>query len=219
MLRTMPTTARSRRSFSLTLALLGLAVVVGPAATFAAPEPDPVPRRWQLDLDVGALRLATIESPDGSVGAFWYLTYTVTNTSGTDILFAPAFELVSEDGIVHRSGRDVPANVTRSLLERLDDPFLLDQISIVGLLLQGEENAKQGLAIWPAATFQPGDLTVYAGGFSGEIRTIQVPDPATGKLTPITLRKTMMIRYDAAGELDRRGDEPLGVQEMRWILR
>lgn len=189
------------------------------ASALGAPEPDPVPRRWQLSLDIGPMRLITIETPGGEPRAYLYLTYTVTNASGSDILLAPMFEMVGGDGRVRRSGRDVPAEVTRAILERLDNPFLQDQISIIGLILQGAENAREGLVIWPADDLKPGELTVYAAGFSGEMRTIEVPDPATGKPTTITLRKTMMVRYDVPGEIDRRGDRPLDVLEERWILR
>jgi hypothetical protein len=185
----------------------------------AAPEPDPIPRRWQLSLDVGPLRLMTVETPGCEPRAYFYLTYTVTNASGSDILLAPMFELVGGDAKIRRSGRDVPADVTRAILERLNNPFLLDQISIIGLILQGAENAKEGLVVWPADDLKPGDLTVYATGFSGEMRTIEVPDPVTGNPSTITLRKTMMVRYDAPGEIDRRGDRPLEVIEKRWILR
>lgn len=186
---------------------------------YGAPEPDPIPRRWQLSLEMGPLRVITIETPGGEPRAYFYLTYTVTNASGSDILLAPMFELVGGDAKVRRSGRDVPADVTRTILERLDNPFLQDQISIIGLLLQGAENAKEGLVVWPADDLKPGSLTVYAAGFSGEMRTIEVPDAATGQPTSITLRKTLMVRYDVPGEIDRRGDRPLDVLEKRWILR
>jgi len=73
--------------------------------------------------------------------------------------------------------------------------------------------------VWPADDLKPGSLSVYAAGFSGEMRTIDVPDPKTGKPSQITLRKTMMVRYDVPGEIDRRGDRPVEPMEKRWILR
>jgi hypothetical protein len=51
------------------------------------------------------------------------------------------------------------------------------------------------------------------------MRTIEVPDAVTGRPTSITLRKTLMVRYDVPGEIDRRGNRPLDVLEKRWILR
>lgn len=220
----MPRTRRLRRIALAALATVTLALPaadrfspIGPA--LAAPEPDPIPRRWQLTLDMGPMRLITIETPGGEPRAYFYLTYRVTNASGSDILLAPMFEMVGGDGQIRRSGRDVPADVTRAILEHLDNPFLQDQISIIGLILQGAENAREGLVIWPADDLKPGELTVYAAGFSGEMRKIEVPDPATGKPSTITLRKTMMVRYEVPGEIDRRGDRPLDVLEQRWILR
>lgn len=204
-------------SVLVTLPIAG--AVLTSSVALAAPEPDPIPRRWQLSLDMGPLRLITIEQSGGEPRAYYYLTYTVTNASGSDVLLAPIFELVGGDAQIRRSGRDVPADVTRTILERLNNPFLQDQISIIGLILQGSENAKEGLVVWPADDLKPDSLSVYAAGFSGEMRTIEVPDAKTGKPSTITLRKTMMVRYEVPGEIDRRGDRPIDALEKRWILR
>jgi hypothetical protein len=143
------------------------------------------------------------------------LTYTVTNNSGEDLLFAPAFELATDQEVL-RSGRSVPLEVTRELQSRAQNPMILDQISMIGQLLQGKENAKDGLVIWPADDLRPGDLTVYAAGFSGETAKVQGPD---SKQTVI-LRKTLMLRYTVPGELTQRGGQPLELSEpARWIMR
>jgi hypothetical protein len=95
------------------------------------------------------------------------------------VLFAPSFDLATSDGNVARSGRGVPFDVIRQIMERLENPFLQEQVSMLGLLLQGEENAKEGLVVWPASTLDVDRLTVYMSGFSGETATIEVPDPRT----------------------------------------
>lgn len=188
------------------------------AAAGLAPEPDPIPRRWQLDVEMGPLRVANIDLPGGSK-AFYYLTYKVTNNTGSDLLFAPAFDLSTSDGGVIRSGRDVPAQVTRSLMESLGNPLLEDQIGIIGMLLQGEENAKDGLVIWPADDLRITEISVYSAGFSGETRMIEVRNPNTGQNDRVILRKTLMTRYAAPGETTNRGTRPFSVLEQRWILR
>lgn len=198
----------------------GLAATRGalPTATpppALAPEPDPVPRRWQLEIDPGPLRLATVDVPTIGPRSYYYLTYTVTNNSGEDLLFAPAFELATDQEVL-RSGRSVPLEVTRELQSRVQNPLVQDQISIIGQLLQGKESAKDGIVIWPADNLSPGELAVYAAGFSGETAKVQGPDT---KQTVI-LRKTLMLRYRVPGELTGRAGQALELAEpARWIMR
>lgn len=48
----------------LVLVLMALASVGLTASSVAmAPEPNPIPVRWQLDLDVGPLRVASVDTP------------------------------------------------------------------------------------------------------------------------------------------------------------
>jgi len=204
------------------LVLLGVLGVLEPGAAAAAraPEPDPVPERWQLDLEVGQLRVTTVPTREGP-RPFFYLTYQVTNNSGEDLLFAPMWELATDDGEMRRSGLGVPRDVTRHLLARFDNPLLNDQLSMLGRLLQGRENAKQGLVIWPAEDLDVDTVQVFAAGFSGEFRSYMVPDPQNpGEMTRFVLRKTRSLTYCTPGEL-----RPLHNQELRlcerpvWIMR
>jgi hypothetical protein len=188
-------------------------------AVAVPPEPDPVPRRWQLDVEAGPLRVTSVEDGERGTQSFYYMTYKVTNNSGGDVLFAPAFDLMDTGGVLVRSGRDVSAEVTRKILATLDNPLLKDQISALGLLLQGPENARQGLVIWPASSLASDELTVYAAGFSGETRAVETKDVATGKPLRSLLRKTLMLRYASPGDQDHRGNVTFPMAEKRWILR
>ncbi|HYF15949.1 MAG TPA: hypothetical protein VD971_12845 [Phycisphaerales bacterium] len=191
----------------------------GGSAAFAAPEPDPVPRRWQLTIEPGPLRIMSVSTPSQGERLYYYMTYKVTNTSGMDLLFTPSFDLATDEGDVLRSGRDVPADVTRFVLDALENPMLEDQISIVGMLLQGEENAKEGLAVWPVVSNHVRELEVYCNGFSGEMRAIDAFDPVSGGSKRVTLRKTLMLRFQPLGEARPMGAEGLPVVEKRWIMR
>jgi len=222
-----PITRRPRRH-SAGAALSGLVAAVAmltlsllAAAAVAAPEPEVVPRRWQLDIRPGPLRVTTIMVPvPGSTSGemmprmFYYLPYTVTNKSGEDLLFAPSFELSTDEGELMRSGRGVPVEVTRQIIEGLQNPFVQDQISIIGQLLQGEENRKDGVVIWPVNETDVTEVVIYAAGFSGETATVEDPD---GK--KVVLRKTLMIRYRVPGTLEGQGSTPLEPYETRWVMR
>jgi hypothetical protein len=184
----------------------------------AAPEPDPVPKRWELNFTPGPLRVAAVDVGDGP-RAYFYFTYKAVNNTGIDLLFTPSFELATEEGDLLHPGRDVPSAVTDEILRQLDNPFLQDQIGIIGQILQGEENAKEGLVVWPVPTFQPGQVTIYSKGFSGETKSIDVPNKAAGQATHIILSKQYMLRYRLPGELEVQPGEPLPVAERRWIMR
>ncbi len=201
------------------LAMAALAVALAGPAALAGPEPAPVPKRWQLDAEFGPLRTATIETPDMGPRAYFYLTYRVTNNSGEDLLFAPAFELATDTGRVRRSGRDVPVAVTRRILDDMENPLLLDEVSITDTLLQGKENMKEGLVIWPAEELKLEHVTIYGAGFSGETATLEIPKAGSREKTKYVLRKTAELVHWAGGEIDPSSSEPLLRLRTRWIMR
>lgn len=188
-------------------------------AVLSAPEPDPIPRRWQLDLKLGDLRMAKLPGKDGSLRSYVYMTYQVVNKTGEDVLFAPSFELADGEGNVLRSGRGVPLDVADKLQADLQNKFLEDQISILGMLMQGDENAKDGIVIWPLENMTASELTVYAAGFSGEISQVEIKDPKSGGMSKIAIYKTHMSRYKTGGDMTHRGSEAFTAYENSWIMR
>lgn len=185
------------------------------AVSIAAPEPDPVPRRWQLDINPGPLRVAMVNDGERGPLAYFYFVFDVENNSGADRYFAPRFELVTDKGHILRSGRNVPRAVTEEIRSRLRDPLLEDQLQVQGTLLQGPENAKRGLVIWPVPTLDADEVSLYATGFSGETTMVELPD--TGER--VLMRKTLMLRHTIPGTLDVYSDKPLTRSVNRWIMR
>lgn len=208
---------RSRRPTFVLAALAGL--LSAGSMGVGAPEPDPVPRRWQLDVKLGPLRLAKIDVQGAGPRAFYYMTYKVTNASGTDVLLAPAWDLATSDGRITRSGRNVPAAVTQELMKTLHNDFLEDQISIIGVLMQGEENAKDGLVVWAVDDLRVDEVDIFGAGFSGEAKPLEVLNPASGQKDKVLLRKTIMARYQTPGEIEAHGNDPFEPAEIRWIMR
>jgi hypothetical protein len=206
--------------FSLPVALMAL-VVSMLALVAMAPEPSAVPRKWELEFKPGALSLTSLtltENGQQVTRSYYYMIYTVTNRTSTDVLFAPSFDLVAGDGAVQRSGRGVSAEATKQLIARLNNSLLQDQITIIGSLGVGPENARTGLVAWPAESLRPGSITIYAAGFSGETAVVQKPGTTKAE-DRVTLRKTKMLRYADVGELTGRADKPLPLAEERWIMR
>lgn len=198
------------------IAIVGAVVLASwSSAVRAAPEPEPIPRRWEYRLEMGDLRLACVDVPGLGFQTFFYLNYQVTNTTGEARFFAPSFELATDLGAVLRSGRSVPPIVADILLDRSGNPFLLNEIDIQGQFLEGKENARDGLVIWRADNLQVDEVTIYAAGFSGETRSVTRPDNGE----TVLLRKTLMLRHDTPGDLNCRGEPALDRSETRWIMR
>lgn len=191
------------------------AVMTGLSMLAMAPEPDPVPRRWQLDIAPGTLHLTSIDVPGIGPRMYLYLDYSVVNNSGQDLLFAPSFELANGEGEILRSGRDVPQVVTEAIQKSLQNPFSEDQISIIGTLLQGRENGKDGVVIWPVTDANPERITIYAAGFSGETATVEPPNSDQRYV----LRKTLRIDFDSPGDLVGTRSEAIPAREQTWIMR
>lgn len=158
---------------------------------------------WQLDFRPGALRLY-VDPVDG--GKFWYFTYKVVNRSGRDRMWAPRFEFFSDAGEIKVSGKEVPSRVTEQIRTLLGNPLLEDQNQILGDILIGEENAKEGLVVWPAGTAEVNEFTIFVTGVSGKVR--KVPDPKTG--APRAERWTLRFNYLVPGDAPARGSDPVG---------
>jgi len=183
---------------------------------FAAPQPDAIPRRWEFDLRPGPLRITTVQIEGAEPRAYFYMTYYVENNSGEDRFLAPRFELATEEGDIIRSGgAQVPREVSRTIISQFRTELLEDEISMLGPLLQGPENAREGVVIWPADNLQVDEVTIYASGFSGETRQFARPD--TGEI--VILRKTRMLRHQTPGNIDPNSDRPFRRSVDRWIMR
>ncbi|MBX3385503.1 MAG: hypothetical protein KF768_02930 [Phycisphaeraceae bacterium] len=194
--------------------LAGFGLVLGALA----PEPAPVPTRWQLEIEPGPLRVVSVDIPNLGPRMFAYMTYRVENNSGQDVLFAPSFELSDGEGNVVRSGRDVPQAANAAVFDLIQNPLAEDQISIIGELTQGKENGKDGYVIWILNDMNPQAMTVYAAGFSGETATVEIKG-ADGKPQRFILRKTLMLDYQVPGTLEGQRLRPLGLRSRSWIMR
>lgn len=168
--------------------------------------------RWTLDLTPGDLRVWIDPTSQKS---YWYFTYKVVNRTGQDRMFAPRVELLTDDGKILRSGRDVPIAVLRDIQRVLGNRLIEDQNEIIGDVLVGPENAKEGLVIWTAPNANVKELTMFFTGLSGE--TTQVPHPETGE--PVTLAKTLARQYRTEGTAILRPSEPLESVREDWVWR
>lgn len=212
----MPVTVQRTLS-TLILSMIALLGATLGNTAFAAPEPSPVAITWEFTFDRGPLRLAWVDDGQGS-RPYFFLTYRVTNYSGTDLLFAPDVALMTDNTTVLHSGRDVPTAVTNAILEELDNPLVESQIDIVSTVLEGKEHARDGVLIWPADQLDVDEVTVFFAGLSGEFESYVV-GRETDNPQRYTLRKTLMLRYATPGEFGDQGARPFELIEERWVMR
>jgi len=175
-----------------------------PAAAAAAPasplardprEPSRVPISWELTFKHGTLERVIVPI-DGKDQTFWYMRYTVVNNSGRDILFTPGFEVLAESGVATPALQIVPAPVFEKIKKLFNNPLLLSPTNIDGKLLQGDDNAKDGVAIFPALDPESRNFKLFIMGLSGE--TSEVINPVTKK--PVILQKTLELDFNLPGQ-------------------
>ena len=189
-----------------------MAVVIGMSAASAsspAPAPAPAPASaasldWQLDFAPGDLRLY-VDPVDGR--RYWYFTYTVTNRTERDLVFAPRIELFMDSGEVLRSGRGVPSRVMGQLQKLLGNPLLEDQNRIIGDLRVGNENARTGIAVWPAEDQNITEVTLFFQGLSSDRKVVEHPKTKE----QVSLYRTLRREYVVSGDPEHRGSAPLAL--------
>jgi len=221
----------------------GLTGQEGKAATVGdegkAPAPLEVPAAWQLDIDVQAPKPIQVVLPGESKPTiFWYVLYTVANQyreprsqQPTEQIFVPDFALYTDTGQLMRAGKRSPNVVYEAVKKLHNNPHLKDMVAITGKILFGEDNAKDGVAIWRDFDPNAGAIDIFIGGLSGEIVEISLPqpititrtddngNPVTKKVSKLPLVKTLQFRYKIPGEAKARLHTPVKLLQKKWIMR
>jgi len=214
----------SRRLLGVVLAVgcmgTGLVLSTSRAADDAAlPQRDPrEPSRvrvsWELDFKYGPIERVFVDV-DGKPTPFWYIRYTVTNNSGKDVLFTPSFELVSENGVALEAFKGVPNSVFEKIKGLYKNSLLMSPTEIYGKLLQGADNARDGVIIFPAIDPNARNFKLFVMGLSGET-TDKVINPLTNK--PVLLQKTLELDINIPGQA--LGIEPTSkVTASSWVMK
>lgn len=187
------------------------------------PKPSPYPVSWQLDFDYGTPRRIVVETPGTSAPkAYWYLPYTVTNNTDREQMFLPVFELMTADGQIIRSDRNIPAVVFNEIKRRENKPLLEPFPAIAGLLRIGEDQAKDGVAIWEEPADRMGRFSIFVAGLSGEtanLKDAQGNVMKDGNGNPVLLRKTLQLNFHVRGDEVYRGEDAVAENEKEWVMR
>jgi hypothetical protein len=146
----------------------------------------------------------------------------VTNNTDQERTFLPLFEMLTKDGQVIRSDKDIPRNVFDTIKEREKKQFLEPWTKIGGELLLGEDQAKDGVAIWEEPMPRMGKFSIFVGGLSGE--HVQMKDDAGNVMkdkdgNPLILRKTLQLQYHIKGDEVYPGEDDVDPLPEEWVMR
>ena len=196
------------------------------------PKPLTVPLQWQLEIELGDFRPIAVRLPDKKEDQiFWYLRYTVTNRSGDDRVFVPEVILYTDTGEIVRAGKQTPMAVFNKIKALYNDPLMKIPTAMTGKLLQGEDNAKGSVAIWPDFDPNAGKVSIFLGGLSGETTSVNLPAPIIvvepdwrGQERPVTkdkllLVKTLELQYAIPGEKAARRHLAPKLTKQHWVMR
>lgn len=208
--------------------LLSLRVMFALALTTCAiclaepPKPSPYPVSWDFKFTHGPLRRVMVDVAGQGRQAFWYMTYQVTNDTDQERIFLPVFEMMLKDGKILRSDKNIPAVVFDVIKSREKIKFLEPYPAIAGELRLGEDQARDGVAIWPEVMTEMGNFSVFASNLSGEAVVFKdskgepVKD-SEGK--PVILRKTLQINYLVRGDELYPGQDRVEELGQEWVMR
>lgn len=209
----------------------------GPSQKY--PEPSPYPLAWELTFEHGKPKRIVVDVPGRGRRAFWYMTYRVTNETEQDQEFLPFFEMVTSEGEVLRSDRNIPRVVFDTIKARERNEFLEPATKIAGIVRVGEDQARDGVAIWPEPERvvngeEMGSFSIFITGISGEVVTYKI---VKGELVPIEpakaaeqlkgvkeediviLRKTLQLNYIVTGDNVRPDRDEVHERPEEWVMR
>lgn len=213
---------RTLASFALLMMVAPLAVAqeaaepADPArkAPEAYPTPSLYPVAWQFDFEHSLPKRIIVQEPGkASPEAYWYITYQVTNNTDRERIFLPVFEMLTETGEVIRSDRNIPIAVFNAIKEREKNRFLLPAAQIGGELRLGDDQAKDGVAIWKEPMPEMGRFSIFVSGLSGETAKAKVGEKE------FTLWKTLQLDYHIRGDEIKPGHDEVNPVEERWVMR
>jgi hypothetical protein len=208
-------------------AVLAMSPIAFPPRAFAGattyPSPSSYPISWELQFDHSLPKRIVVETP-GSMNptAYWYMTYTVTNKTDKEQVWLPFFEMLTRTGEVIRSDNNIPQKVFDDIKQREQSKFLEPFTKIGGEIRLGEDEARDGVAIWKEPDPRMGNFTIFVRGLSGE--AVQMKDDSGQPMkdadgNPIILRKTLQLNYLIRGDDVYPGQDEVNVKSEDVVMR
>ena len=236
-------------AIAIAVAVAVLAATRAPARA-DKPKPAPAPVAWEMQVKLSQPMRVTVDTGAGA-RTYWYLLYTVTNNTGREVPFLPEIVRVNEIETETTADRAEAEPEKASTLEvdpaimphptvfraiqsrhAKTHPFLVKPVRAIGPLLQGSDNARTSVAIFPDLDPRVSKFTLYFGGLSGE--TMNRRNPAYRKAAAVrtgtendrienkkyfVLRKTLAVPYTLPGDPKTRPTAEPALGRMTWVMR
>ena len=204
----------SRRMLFTAMTLAAFSVAA--SAVWAFPEPHVVPTSWELDFTQGKPSLVSVRMQgEDKPRHYYYFTYTVTNRTGTEQLWVPEFSVWTDAGDLIQANRGISPTIFNAIRDREKNPLLENPFQIVGPLLQGTDNARDGVVIWQVPEHDVDHIRIFISGLSGETHVVKDPLSGEEKL----LRKTLMLEYRTPGDYAHVLSKPFNFVGKEWVVR
>jgi hypothetical protein len=207
--------ARVFRSFMVAVALVAPVVAWMPEAKAELPVPSVYPTTWQLKFEYGRPKRIVVNVPGKTTPqAYWYMPFSVTNTTDQERMYFPVFEMVTEDGQVLRSDKAIPTAVVNEVRKQTGNRFLQPLLQTAGELRLGEDETKHSAAIWAEPTARMGHFSILVSGLSGETAKVK-----SAKGEDVLLRKTLQLNFIVRGDEVYPGEDEVNENASTWIMR
>lgn len=194
----------------------------------AAPRSRSAARSWQFNVRFHDVQRLSVRLPgDRTETTYWYMLYEVVNDTGRDRQFFPSIQLVTDTLAVVEAGADIHPMVFDVIAGRhkQEFPFLATPGKVMGLALQGEENAKTSAAVFRDFDPEASSFVIYASGFAGAVERVYNPafdrsqKESDSNKRFFTLRKTLGITYDLPGDPATRNQARPVRRTREWVMR
>jgi hypothetical protein len=214
-----------------------------PPAVQKFPEPSIFPVSWELRFRHAAPKRIVVQLPQQKyAAAYWYMTYTVTNVPSKDLgnearpdpTFEPEADLIDNETKSHRANSAIPEGVFDAIKAREQNKLLTSPRKIGGPIAPGDEQARDGVLIWPEPLRKMGTFSIFIAGLSGETVTMKkvgeqyVAVPADKEFEELKdvkpedrrmLRKQLQLTYQVVGDEHAPADAPVVKKAETWVMR
>jgi len=198
----------------------------------AAPQPKVIPTEWELDVVYQPPKPIRVHVPgEAAEQTFWYVLYSVTNNTGDDRTFVPQVTLYTDTGQIRQGDEGIYPSVFAAIKNRYNSPYLMDLSRITGKILQGEDNARDGVAIFQDFDPAARSIDVFIGGLSGETAVVALPTKVLVDETDVrgetrralrdslVLHKTLQLTYQVPGEAAARFSVEPRLSNKQHVMR
>lgn len=162
-------------------------------------------------------RVATTDAK-GVEHAHWAILYTVTNPNKVAHDFLPDAVMFTD------AGKTASDGLYLTVVEKLRKQFRLDvlknSVQMMGQLKAGEDEAQDGVFVFPEIDPEMDHFKVFVTGLSGEFIVKTVPAAKEGDAPKeVVLRKTMQLEFKFPGDDVQLNVDKIYLKSQKWIWR